>query len=55
MALWVIMSGMAILANEIEVNNHPDQARAILSPIGTSLWCVPFGVAGLLLATPTSP
>lgn len=48
--LWIAMSALAILADGIEVNDHPDRAREIFSHMGIALlWCVPFGVMGFIL------
>lgn len=48
--LWIAMSALAILADRIEVNEHPDRAREIVSHMGIALlWCVPFVVMGSIL------
>ena len=48
--LWIAMSALAILADGIEGNDHPDQAHEIFSHMGIALlWCVPFGVLGFIL------
>ena len=48
--LWIAMSVLMIVAYGIELNRHVSQAHSILASMGIGLlWCVPFGVAGLLL------
>ncbi|WP_333884412.1 hypothetical protein [Sphingobium yanoikuyae] len=48
--LWGVMSALAILADAIEINDHPDRADEIFSHMGIALlWCVPFGVVGFIL------
>ncbi|MGA1808674.1 hypothetical protein [Sphingobium salicis] len=48
--LWIVMSALAVLADGIDLNDHPDRAHEILAHMGIALlWCVPFGVAGFIL------
>lgn len=48
--LWMVMSALAILADGIEVNEHPDRAHEIFAHMGIALlWCVPFGAVGFIL------
>ena len=48
--LWIAMSALMIIAYGTELERHADQANSILFSMGIGLlWCVPFGVVGLLL------
>ncbi|WP_240334222.1 hypothetical protein [Sphingobium estronivorans] len=48
--LWIAMSALMILAYGIELERHVGQTHNILSSMGIGLlWCVPFGIVGLLL------
>ncbi|WP_372530287.1 hypothetical protein [Sphingobium abikonense] len=48
--LWVVMSALAILADGIEINHHPERTDEIFSHMGIALlWCVPFGGVGFFL------
>jgi cytochrome bd-type quinol oxidase subunit 2 len=48
--LWIVMSALAILADGIEIKDHPDRADEVFSHMAVALLlCVPFGAVGFIL------